>query len=79
MNNFLYERSINEFLRILKLIQYIKENAEQAYPIDWKYDDNILRFHPLKLKVYFETLYFYKKELKAYAKIKNSKSSVKKI
>ena len=61
VNNLLCGRSINELLRILKSIQYIKENAGQACPVDWKDGDEILYSHPLKSKVYFKTLYSYKK------------------
>ena len=57
VNNLLCGRSINELLRILKSIQYIKENPGQACPADWKYGDKILYSHPLKSKVYFQTLY----------------------
>jgi peroxiredoxin (alkyl hydroperoxide reductase subunit C) len=61
VNNLLCGRSINELLRILKSIQYIKENPGQACPVDWKYGDDILYSHPLKSKVYFKTLYSHKK------------------
>jgi peroxiredoxin (alkyl hydroperoxide reductase subunit C) len=57
VNNLLCGRSITELLRILKSIQYIKENPGQACPVDWKYGDQILYYHPLKSKVYFKTLY----------------------
>jgi peroxiredoxin (alkyl hydroperoxide reductase subunit C) len=57
VNNLLCGRSINEFIRILKSIQYIKENPGQVCPVDWKYGDPILYSHPLKSKVYFKTLY----------------------
>ena len=61
VNNLLCGRSINELLRILKSIQYIKENPGQACPVDWKNGDKILYSHPLKSKVYFQTLYSNKK------------------
>jgi len=61
VNNFLCGRSINELLRILKSIQYVKENPGQACPVNWEYGDKILYSHPLKSKVYFKTLYFHKK------------------
>jgi peroxiredoxin (alkyl hydroperoxide reductase subunit C) len=61
VNNLLCGRSVNELLRILKSIQYIKENPGQACPVDWKYGDEILYSHPLKSKIYFKTLYSYKK------------------
>ena len=61
VNNLLCGRSINELLRILQSIQYIKENPGQACPVDWKYGNNILYSHPLKSKVYFKTLYSNKK------------------
>jgi alkyl hydroperoxide reductase subunit AhpC len=44
-------------LRVLKSIQYIKENPGQACPVDWKNGDQILYSHPLKSKAYFKKLY----------------------
>jgi peroxiredoxin (alkyl hydroperoxide reductase subunit C) len=35
VNNLLCGRSVNEILRILKSIQYIKENPGEACPADW--------------------------------------------
>jgi peroxiredoxin (alkyl hydroperoxide reductase subunit C) len=61
VNNLLCGRNINELLRILQSIQYVKENPGQACPVDWKYGDKILYSHPLKSKVYFKTLYSNKK------------------
>jgi len=61
VNNLLCGRSINELLRILRSIQYIKENPGQACPVDWNYGHKILYSHPLKSKVYFKTLYSNKK------------------
>ena len=61
VNNLLCGRSINELLRILQSIQYLKENPGQACPVDWKYDDQILYSHPLKSKLYFKDLYSSKK------------------
>ena len=61
VNNLLCGRSINELLRILQSIQYIKENPGRACPVDWRYGDKILYSHPLKSKIYFKTLYSQKK------------------
>ena len=61
VNNLLCGRSVNELLRILRSIQYIKENPGQACPVDWKYGNQILYSHPLKSKIYFKTLYSSKK------------------
>ncbi len=61
INNLLCGRSVNELLRVLKAIQYIKENPGQACPVDWKSGDKSLYSHPLKSKVYFKTLYSHKK------------------
>ena len=61
VNNLLCGRSVNELLRILKSIQYVKENPGQACPVDWKYGDQILYSHPLKSKLYFKNLYSQKK------------------
>jgi peroxiredoxin (alkyl hydroperoxide reductase subunit C) len=57
VNNLLCGRNIDEWLRALKSIQYIKENPGQACPINWKNGDQILYSHPLKSKVYFKTFY----------------------
>ena len=57
VNNLLCGRSINELLRILRSVQYVKKNPGQACPVDWKYGDKILYSHPLKSKIYFKTLY----------------------
>lgn len=57
VNNLLCGRSINELILILKSIQYIQENPGQACPVNGEYGDPILYSHPLKSKVYFQTLY----------------------
>ena len=57
VNNLLCGRNIDELLRVLKSIQYIKENPGQACPVDWKKGDQILYSHPLKSKAYFKKLY----------------------
>lgn len=62
VNNLLCGRSINELLRILRSIQYIKENPGHACPVDWKSGNKILYSHPLKSKVYFKKLYSKKKK-----------------
>ena len=62
VNNLLCGRSVNELLRILQSIQYIKENPGQACPVDWKYGDQVLYSHPLKSKLYFKNLYSQKKK-----------------
>ena len=62
VNNLLCGRSVNELLRILQSIQYIKRNPGRACPVDWKYGDKILYSHPLKSKIYFKTLYSQKKD-----------------
>lgn len=62
VNNLLCGRNIDEWLRVLKSIKYIKENPGQACPVDWKKGDQILYSHPLKSKVYFKTLYSHKYE-----------------
>lgn len=60
VNNLLCGRSVNELLRILQSIQYVKENPGQTCPVDWKVGDKILYSHPLKSKIYFKTLYSHK-------------------
>ena len=60
VNNLLCGKSVNELLRILQSIQYIKEMPEQVCPVDWKFGDKILYSHPLKSKIYFKTLYYHK-------------------
>ena len=60
VNNLLCGRNIDELLRVLKSIQYIKENPGQACPVDWKKGDQIFYSHPLKSKAYFKNLYLNK-------------------
>lgn len=62
VNNLLCGRSVNELLRILQSIQYIKENPGSACPVDWKYGDKIFYSNPLKSKSYSKTLYSQKKK-----------------
>jgi len=69
VNNLLCSRSVNELLRILESIQYVKKNPGQACPGDKKLSshndyqkhDSILYSHPLKSKLYFRDLYSSKK------------------
>ena len=69
VNNLLCSRSVNELLRILEAIQYVKKNPGQACPADKKLSsrmdsqsyDSILYSHPLKSKLYFRDLYSSKK------------------
>ena len=60
VNNLLCGRSVNELLRILQSVQYVKENPGQVCPMDWAGGDQILHSHPLKSKIYFKTLYSHK-------------------
>nr|YP_009497027.1 2-Cys peroxiredoxin [Psammoneis obaidii]AWT39740.1 2-Cys peroxiredoxin [Psammoneis obaidii] len=57
VNNLLCGRSVNELIRILQSIQYVKENPGQACPVDWKLGEQTLNSHPLKSKYYFKNLY----------------------
>ena len=59
VNNLLCGRSLNELLRILQSIQYVKNNPGQACPVDWQSGDKTLYSHPLKSKAYFKTIYSY--------------------
>ena len=61
VNNLLCGRSINEILRILESIQYLKDHPGQACPVDWKYGEKTIYSHPLKSKLYFKELYFAEK------------------
>ena len=69
VNNLLCSRSINELLRILESIQYVKKNPGQACPVNWQSSsfknfqlhEQILYSHPLKSKLYFRDLYSSKK------------------
>lgn len=51
VNNLLCGRSVNEVLRILKSIQYIKENPGEACPVDWNDEESILSFSSKPLKI----------------------------
>ena len=69
VNNLLCSRNINELIRILESIQYVKKNPGQACPVNWQSPsfknfqqyDEILYSHPLKSKHYFRDLYSSKK------------------
>ena len=69
VNNLLCSRSINELIRILESIQYVKKNPGQACPVNWQSSsfknfqqyDQILYSHPLRSKLYFKDLYSSKK------------------
>ena len=60
VNNLLCGRSIDELLRVLQSIQYIKANPGQVCPVEWRHGDKILYSHPLKSKIYFKTIYSHK-------------------
>ena len=60
VNNLLCGRSINELIRILKSIQYTKENPGQVCPVDWAFQDSTLYSNPLKFKAHFKKFYLYK-------------------
>lgn len=51
VNNLLCGRSVNEILRILKSIQYIKENPGEACPVDWNDGSSIFPFSSKTLKI----------------------------
>ena len=57
VNNLLCGRNINEILRILRSVQYVKQNPGQACAVDWNYGDRILYSHPLKSRLYFKEFY----------------------
>ena len=69
VNNLLCSRSINELIRILESIQYVKKNPGQACPVNWQSSSfknfyqykQVLYSHPLKSKLYFKELYSSKK------------------
>jgi len=69
VNNLLCSRNINELIRILESIQYVKKNPGQACPVNWQSSasknsqqyDPILYSHPLRSKLYFRDLYSSKK------------------
>jgi peroxiredoxin 2/4 len=57
VNNLLCGRNIDEILRILKSIQYIKKHPGQACPVNWNFGDQALYSHPIKSKIYFRKVY----------------------
>ena len=69
VNNLLCSRSINELIRILESIQYVKKNPGQACPINWQDSsfknfqqyNEILYSHPIRSKLYFKNIYSCKK------------------
>ena len=69
VNNLLCSRSINELIRTLESIQYVKKNPGRACPVNWQSSsfknfqqyNQILYSHPLRSKLYFRDLYSSKK------------------
>ena len=69
VNSLLCSRSINELIRVIESIQYVKENPGQACPINWQSStfknfqryNKILYAHPTRSKLYFKDLYSPKK------------------
>jgi len=69
VNNLLCSRSMNELIRVLESIQYVKKNPGQACPINWRSSsfknfeqyDQILYSHPISSKLYFKHVYSSKK------------------
>ena len=57
VNNILCGRSLNEILRVLKSIQYVKQYPGQVCPADWDYGNRTLFLDPLKSRNYFRELY----------------------
>ena len=65
VNNLLYSRNVNELLRIIESIQYVKKNPGQACPVNWpsipaidiQQDSQMLYSHSLKSKFYFRDFY----------------------
>merc|ERR1712087_355516 len=65
VNSLLCSRSINELIRVIESIQYVKKNPGQACPINWQNSsfrnfrqyDQILYSHPLRSKLYFKNIY----------------------
>lgn len=51
VNNLLCGRSVNEVLRLLKSIQYIKENPGEACPVDWNDEESIFPASSKTLKI----------------------------
>jgi peroxiredoxin (alkyl hydroperoxide reductase subunit C) len=54
VNNLLCGRSINEILRVLRSIQYVKENPGQICPVDWYFGIDNLESNPWKSKNYIK-------------------------
>jgi|TARA_B110000240_G_scaffold194052_1_gene240959 peroxiredoxin (alkyl hydroperoxide reductase subunit C) len=54
VNNLLCGRSVNEILRVLRSIQYVKENPGQICPVDWDSGAENLDSNPWKSKNYIK-------------------------
>ena len=57
VNNLLCGRNVNELIRILQCIQYVKKNPGEACPVNWEYGEKTLQSHSLKSKTYFKAFY----------------------
>ena len=56
INNLLCSRNVDELLRILKSIQYVKDNPGYVCPVNWKDGDQLIYSHPLKSQGYLKSL-----------------------
>lgn len=54
VNNLLCGRNVSEILRVLRSIQYLKENPGKVCPADWEKANQSLNSLPLKLKSYLK-------------------------
>lgn len=57
VNNLLCGKNINEIIRILESLQYVKNNPGYSCPVDWRKGDPFMPSHPLKVKTYINNLY----------------------
>nr|YP_009393740.1 2-Cys peroxiredoxin [Caloglossa beccarii]ARW62302.1 2-Cys peroxiredoxin [Caloglossa beccarii] len=56
INNLDVGRSINETIRVLQAIQYVKSNPDEVCPANWQPGEPTINNNPLKAKEYFRSI-----------------------
>lgn len=56
INNLDVGRSVNETIRVLQAIQYVKSNPDEVCPANWQPGEPTINNNPLKAKEYFRSI-----------------------
>nr|YP_009396012.1 2-Cys peroxiredoxin [Dasya naccarioides]ARW65198.1 2-Cys peroxiredoxin [Dasya naccarioides] len=57
INNLDFGRNVNETIRVLQAIQYVKNNPDEVCPANWKPGESTIVSKPIESKSYFRSIY----------------------